>query len=89
MTTREPLYTEQDRAELLALAEFRASLCPCGCGLPGEDTTAPEVTGPRWLIQQDTCQARIALLEAQRGATEDRGTANAPARLWSIEMRKR
>jgi hypothetical protein len=31
----------------------------------------------------------MRLLESQRGVAEERGIENAPARLWSIEMRKR
>lgn len=89
MTTREPEWTEQDRAEALALAEYRAGLCPCGCGHRLADTTAPEATGPTFVPVQVTCNARMALLEAQRGAEEARGTENAPARLWAAQMKKR
>jgi hypothetical protein len=38
---------------------------------------------------QSTCQARMAILEAQRAANEERGTDNAPARLWRADMRRR
>lgn len=89
MTTREPLYTEQDRAELLALAVYRNRRCPCGCGQPAALTLTPEEQGPGWAVEQTTCTARLALLESQRAASEARGTENAPARLWLVKPRKR
>lgn len=89
-TTREPRWTEQDRAEILALAVYRRGLCECGCGYPRADTTAPEGTAPGFVAYQyATCNARMALLEAQRAADEKRGHENAPARLWTIDRRKR
>jgi hypothetical protein len=33
VTVRDPEWTEQDAAEMLALAEYRDSLCDC-CGMP-------------------------------------------------------
>lgn len=87
MTTSEPRWTEQDRAEALALAAYRGSLCPCGCGRMARQTLIPEDQGPVWQVEQTTCTARLALLEAQRGAAEKRGAENAPARLWSIRPR--
>ena len=85
VTTREPEWTELDQAEVLALAEYRASLCPCGCGFPAADTTAPEATGPVFVVGRSTCNARLALLEAQRGADAGKpASPNAPARLWTI-----
>jgi hypothetical protein len=89
VTTRESRWTEQDRAEVLALAAYRAGLCACGCGLPSAETTAPEQDGPVYAITQATCTARLALLEAQRGAAEKRGNENAPARVWAISKQKR
>lgn len=84
VTTREPEWTEQDRAEILALGVYEASRCPCGCGLDAIDAQNPSV---EFEISQSTCNARLALLEAQRGANEHRGSENAPARLWRIEKR--
>jgi hypothetical protein len=67
----------------------RNSLCPCGCGHPAVETLKPEAEGPEFVAAQTVCQARMRLLESQRAAVEKRGTQNAPARLWAIEMRKR
>jgi hypothetical protein len=88
VTTREPEWTEQDRAEILALAYLRAQLCPCGCGLKAADTLQPEATGPVFVPEQTVCQARMRLLEAQRAVVQDRGSDNAPARLWAVKMRR-
>jgi hypothetical protein len=83
------LWTEQDRAEVLALQLYRDSFCPCGCGLKAEDTLAPEESGPGFVVNQITCQARIVILEEQRAAAEKRGTDNAAARLWSVDKKRR
>lgn len=86
MTTREPEWTEQDRAEVLALALYRAEYCPCGCGQRYEDTTSPEETGPQFVATRVVCRARLALLEAQKAAqTED---VIGGARLWRVGKRK-
>lgn len=87
-TTSEPRWTEQDRAEALALTLFRDRLCPCGCGQPAGLTLVPEDEGPGWTVQQTTCTARLALLESQRAAVENRGTDNAPARLWAVRPQR-
>lgn len=86
VTTREPEWTEQDRAEILALALYRAELCPCGCGQRYVDTTSPEETGPVFVADRVVCRARLALLEAQRAAeTQD---VIGGARLWHVRMRR-
>ncbi len=72
---------------MLALAHYRSSKCPCGCGHSMADTTSQEEGGPQFVASRVTCRARLALLEAQRGAAEDSGTDNAPARLWQVEKR--
>lgn len=82
MTTREPEWTEQDRAEVLALALFRAELCPCGCGQRYVDTTSPEETGPQFTASRVVCRARLALLEAQKAAATDDIIGG--ARLWHV-----
>jgi hypothetical protein len=90
VTTSEPAWTEQDRAEILALALYRSWLCPCGCGQLVEDTTADEATsGVSFAVTRSTCRARLALLEAQRAADQGKQPSpNAPARLWRIQTRK-
>lgn len=87
VTTREPEWTEQDLAEVQALAMYRAGLCGCGCGFPEADTTSHYETGPEFLVTRTTCRARAAVLEAQRAAA-DGGTGDNAARLWRIQMRK-
>jgi len=89
VTSREPEWTEQDVAEILALAVYRSSLCPGGCGYPIAETTTHEDDGPEYSARSTTCRACAALLEAQRakaGSTQD--NPDAPARLWRISMRK-
>jgi hypothetical protein len=86
VTTREPTWSEQDRAEVLALAYYRATLCSCGCGHSSLDAENPEAN---FVVEQTTCNARLTLLEAQRGANEKRGPENAPARLWRVSLQKR
>ncbi len=62
MTRREPRWTEQDRAELLALDLFRSLKCPCGCGLDMADTTSQEDGGPQFVASRVICRARLALI---------------------------
>jgi hypothetical protein len=87
VTTREPEWTEQDRAEQLALSLYRERPCPCGCGQPAALTLIPEADGPGWEITETTCTARLALLEAQSGVAEKRKYPQAS--LWSVKPRKR
>jgi hypothetical protein len=88
VTVREPRFTEQDRAELLALQLYRDGLCPA-CGRPLEVCTAPEETGAKFDVSWQVCNATRTLLEAQRGAYEDKQHPNAPAHLWGTTIRKR
>jgi hypothetical protein len=84
VTTSEPEWTEQDQADILALAVYRSRRCPCGCGYLEADTTSHEETGPRFAASRTTCRARLALLEAQAGADEGKNTRHTAARLWTI-----
>jgi hypothetical protein len=87
VTTREPLWTERDTAEVLALAEYRASLCDC-CGLPKRWTLAHERDAPKFVISKRYCLARRALLETQDAFT-DGGKESNPAHgalQWSIRV---
>lgn len=84
MTTREPEWTEQDHAEILALHMWRTGFCPCGCGHRYTDTTSPEETGPRFAAVRTVCRARLALLEAQEAASGPNARHTA-ARLWTVE----
>lgn len=86
VTTRDPEWTEQDRAEILALALRRAQRCPCGCGQRYADVTSPEETGPAFVAERVVCRARLALLEAQKAAeTKD---IIGGARLWTVHKRR-
>jgi hypothetical protein len=87
VTTREPEWTEQDRAEVLALSLYRDGLCPCGCGQPSAKTLIPEAEGPGWLVTETTCTARLALEEAQAGVAEKRKYPRAG--LWLVQPGKR
>lgn len=86
VTEREPEWTEQDQAEILALAQWRAGLCPCGCGHPYDDVTSPEDTGPQFVVTRATCRARMALQEAQDAATTPK-TRHTAQRLWAVHKR--
>lgn len=87
VTTREPEWTEQDRAEILALTYRRAHLCPDGCGYWFSDTTSHEETGPVFRAHHTVCRARLASLEYQK-ANESKDVVG-QARLYSVTMRKR
>lgn len=68
---------------MLALAEYRTSRCPCGCGHNVDDTTAQEGTH-RWRVRRVRCLARDAMVTAQQKASskpEDRPEA----RMWWTE----
>jgi hypothetical protein len=86
VTTRESEWTEQDRTELLALAEYEASLCPCGCGHLYEDTTGKWDVGPEFEVTRKACRARAAINIEQKLA-KDRG-ADISADLWGTVMRR-
>jgi hypothetical protein len=84
VTTRDPDWNDQDRTEVLALLEYEASLCPCGCGHLTEDTTSDYRTGPEFVVAKTMCRARAALREDQRAGK----TSDDPAWIWSTSMQK-
>lgn len=87
-TVAEPEWTEQDRAEILALGLYRSWLCPCGCGHLSEDTTSHEERGPQFTADRTVCRARLALIEAQRALDDGKQpSATAAARLWHVQMK--
>jgi hypothetical protein len=91
VTSREPEWTEQDRAEMLALALYRQGLCP-KCGNPVDDCTSEETLGPEFAVSYSTCRASRAVLERQRAISDNgkKDVPNAPAYLWSTTpIRKR
>ena len=85
MTVREPEWTDQDRAWMLALIGHRDGLCPCGCGLPADQTLAHESDGRRFAVPAPTrCRARTALSIAQE---QHKDTPQPEALLWRVERR--
>lgn len=73
----------QQRGWMLALAEYRASRCPCGCGHDVADTTAKEGVH-QWRARKVRCHARAAMLTAQQKAPNE--PKDLPeARLWWVE----
>jgi hypothetical protein len=68
---------------MLALAEYRASRCPCGCGNNTTDSLAKEGT-VRFKARKVRCLARMALVSAQQSAPNE--PSDFPeARLWWTE----
>ena len=90
VTTREPLYTEQDRAELIAYELYLEGLCPL-CGRPLGVCTSHEETGPEFAASYTVCRSTLAKLEQERAITDGgkKPRPNAPAYLWSTTVRKR
>lgn len=92
MTTAEPLYTQRDVAELMALAVYRDSLCPL-CGGPLEECTSHEETGPAFAAEViAACRKTLAKLEVQRAMTDGGKKPmppNSPAYLWAVKTKKR
>lgn len=75
----------QQRGWMLALAEFRASRCPCGCGHSVADTTAKAGTH-EWRVRKVRCFARDALVAAQQAAAKDaKPEDRLDARIWWTE----
>ncbi|PRX07354.1 hypothetical protein [Actinoplanes italicus] len=85
VTTREPLYTEQDREELLAYAIYREGLCPV-CGGALEECTSHEATGIRFKAHRLRCRRRDAVL---RAAEELENPRRPEALVWSTTTIRR
>lgn len=79
----EPLWTPADLAELEALAVYRATLCPCGCGWTRDDALSDETTGPAFTASRIVCRARLAMIETERAVDAEGRSPMAGARLWS------
>jgi hypothetical protein len=90
VTTREPRYSEQDRAELLALAMYRDGLCPL-CGQPVRVCTSHEENGPAFEASYTVCRATLARIERMNGLSDGgkKSLPNGPAYLWSTTIRTR
>lgn len=63
VVTREPEWDEESRGRAVRLAEYEASLCPCGCGLPAAKAQAP---GAGFTVHEGTCRARMAIEQEKR-----------------------
>jgi hypothetical protein len=87
VTTCEPRWTEQDRAEMLALGVWRDGLCPL-CRRPLSVCTSHEQDGPQFEASFTACRSTLAILEKQRGVYQ-KPSENRPAHLWSATIRKR
>jgi hypothetical protein len=80
---REPEWTEQDRAEALALALYRSWLCPGGCGQPLRESTTHYETGPHYEAKRIRCRACDARAEASALAA-DKKVERPEALLYSV-----
>lgn len=83
VTTSEPEWTEQDRAEILALALYRSWLCPKCDGLL-EECTSREEDGPEYRVRKIRCRATDELLAEQSVTKSDRPEAV----LWSVTKKE-
>jgi hypothetical protein len=89
VTVTEPEWTEHDQAVMIALAQYRDSLCSC-CGLPKAMTLADEKDAPRFVVAKRYCLARKTLIESQQSFTNN-GKDAKPAHgalLWSVRAQK-
>lgn len=67
---------------MLALSEYRASLCPCGCGYRSEETRGAANEDKFEVPLPFRCWARDAMLQAQDGRTN---TSRPEALLWQVK----
>jgi hypothetical protein len=90
--TKEPEWTEVDRAEVFALALYRSSLlCPCGCGFLRADTFSREGEGPDFTSARQVCRARLTQLETAASVDnpDKPPPLSAQARVWTTTMKGR
>lgn len=79
-----------DAAEMLALAEYRSTLCEC-CGLPKSMTQVHERDAPRFIVEHPMCQARRTMIDAQRPYRDQKEAAKHPewdAYIWKIKVKE-
>jgi hypothetical protein len=89
VTRAEPRWTDQDRAEVLALTLYREGLCPL-CGRPVDVCTSHEETGPEFTATYTACRATLARIEKQRGmADQKKPDPYAAAYLWATTTTRR
>jgi hypothetical protein len=82
-TVREAEWTDQDRAEILALALYRSQLCPLHHG-PLSECTSHDDTGPQFKVRKIRCRATDALI----GEQEATKLPKPGALLWSVSAEK-
>ncbi len=82
-TTSEPRWTPRDRGEALALAEYRAGLCPGGCGQQLHESTAHYTVGPDYDGRSMTCRACAAKAEALRAHADKHPGSHTPT-MWYV-----
>lgn len=90
MTTREPRWTETDRAEVIALGRYRSNLCP-KCGQPLEVCTANEgdPRAAKFDVVWRVCNATRRLSEFKRATYGDDNYPDREAHLLGTTIRKR
>lgn len=90
VTTTEPLWTEQDLAELLALQDYRSTLCPC-CGFPKAVTQVHEKDAPNFVVSRKVCWARKTLNQVQAVVENDKKVSEAHKRSlqWDVTAKER
>lgn len=90
IATSEPRFTEQDLAELLALGEYRAGLCPL-CGRPLDVCTSEEADpkSPKFDVAWRVCRAQRRLSEFKRATYTDTNHPHREAHLLGTTIRKR
>jgi hypothetical protein len=81
-STPEAEWTEQDQGWILALAEYRSTRCPCGCGQDVRESTDP--ANAYYVGPGTRCQARTALSIAQKVQSE---SPQPEAFLFKVERR--
>jgi hypothetical protein len=70
VTAHEPLWTDEDRGELLALLEEEADTCP-GCGHPNSECRDRSSVG-QWRLVSKTCWACLVLEADSEGRAESK-----------------
>lgn len=83
MTEREPEWSEEDQAWVLALAEYRSYRCP-SCGGDIRECADPEADDRYTVPVPGRCHATTALLIAQKKYAEQ---PQSEALLWRAERR--
>lgn len=81
VSVREPEWDDEQRGWMLALSEYRASLCPCGCGYLSDETRGAANEDRFTVPPPYRCYARDAMVEAQEAFKNPRPQAV----LWTAQ----